>query len=38
MERCNRIFLDDLYIYRFSDLFDEDIFPLNGRSGKDAVL
>lgn len=38
MERCNRIFLDDLCIYRFSDLFDEDIFPLIGRSGKDSVL
>ena len=38
MEACNRIFIDDLCIYRVSELHDEDIFPLNGRSGKDIVL
>ncbi|MBR6055158.1 MAG: hypothetical protein IKP46_07460 [Bacteroidales bacterium] len=38
MERCNRIFIDNLCIYRFSVLFDEDIFPLIGHSGKDTVL
>ena len=38
MEACNRIFIDDLCIYRVSSLLDEDIFLLNGGSGKDIVL
>lgn len=38
MPRCNRIFLDDICIYRASMVFDEDIFPLAGRSGLDRVL
>lgn len=38
MEKCNRIFLDDICVYRASPLFDEDIFTIAGRSGKDTLL
>ena len=38
-ERCNRIFLDDLYVYRVNAKTDEDFFALNGgTSGRDRVL
>lgn len=35
---CSRIFLDDICIYSASVTFDEDIFPIAGRSGIDTVL
>ncbi len=38
-EKCSRIFLDDVYVYRMNAKVDEDIFGLNGkRSGRDNVL
>lgn len=36
--RCNRVFIDDVFVYRLDQLFDENLFSLNGsRSGKDII-
>lgn len=36
--RCNRVFIDDVFVYRIDKLRDEDLFSLNGgRSGKDTI-
>ena len=38
-DKCSRLFLDDLYVYRINKQTDEDIFELNGStSGRDRVL
>lgn len=37
-EKCNRVFIDDICIYRVDRRDDEDIFPIVGHSGKDEVL
>ncbi len=37
-EKCNRVFIDDICIYRVDLRDDEDIFPIVGHSGKDEVL
>ena len=38
-DRCSRIFIDDLYVYRVDAKTDEDIFERNGSaSGRDKVL
>ena len=37
-EKCSRVFIDDICIYRVDVLLDEDVFPLVGHSGKDEVL
>lgn len=35
---CNRVFLDDIFVYRQDLLLDEDLFILNGKkSGKDII-
>lgn len=35
---CNRVFLDDVFVYRADQLLDEDLFLLNGsKSGKDLI-
>lgn len=35
---CNRVFLDDVFVYRIDQLLDEDLFGLNGgKSGKDII-
>lgn len=35
---CNRVFLDDVFVYRQSPLLDEDLFLANGsKSGKDII-
>lgn len=37
-EPCNRVFLDDIFVYRQSPVGDEDLFLANGsRSGKDII-
>lgn len=37
-EKCSRVFIDDICIYRVDVPEDEDVFPLVGHSGKDEVL
>ena len=35
---CNRVFIDDVFVYRQDLLLDEDLFALNGgKSGKDTI-
>ena len=38
MEKCNRIFIDDICLFRASPIWDEDIFKIAVRSGKDELL
>lgn len=36
--KCNRVFLDDVFVYRTDQLLDEDLFSLNGgKSGRDTI-
>lgn len=34
---CNRVFMDDIFVYRANQLLDEDLFVLNGGSGLDKI-
>ena len=38
MAKPDRVFLDDVCLFRVSDLWDEDIFKLAKKSGRDSVL